>query len=269
MCWSAPSHDVTPEVADAIRALVVAFMDKWVADAAPKGELDQIREEGISPSGLLAPFHDALVPGITLLRERSFSTRLGNLHERVAEMIASSAHREAKRAYDLEGSMPKLAQEVIAQRLNALEAGEIKPDAAAERAELLGTYGQAVSDSTRIDLRLVTHGGDEHLFEMKSGKPNKGQCREMKERLMKAIAIRRSESTWAWWGVPYDPYGERAYAHPYPRHFFDFAAEVKLGSMFWNFVGGDDETYNALLAIYNGVGLEFSERLRSLLSRGL
>ena len=65
-------------------------MQKWLADSIPAEELERIAREGISPSGLLTPFHDALVPGITLLGERSFSTRLGNLHEKVAAVCGRS-----------------------------------------------------------------------------------------------------------------------------------------------------------------------------------
>jgi hypothetical protein len=258
---------LTAAVREDVARLIVDFMEGWIADAIPEDELAQIRDEGISPSGLLAPFHDALVPGITLLRERSFSTRLGNLHERIAETIARSVHAEAQRAYQLTGSMQTLAKEFIAQRLHALEAGEVQPDATAERTALLASFGQTVTESTRIDLRVITHQHEEHLFEMKSAKPNKGQCIEMKDRLMKAIAIRRTPDTWAWWGVPYDPYGEGAYAHPYPRRFFDFLGEVKLGSTFWNFIGDDAGTYDELLAVYSEVGSGFSDRLRVLLTR--
>jgi type II restriction endonuclease TdeIII len=257
---------VTPEVRSIVHDLVASFMEHWIADAIPGDELAQISRDGVSPSGLLAPFHDALVPGIMLLRERSFSTRLGNLHERVAVAVALSEHAEAQRAFDLSGSMPSLAREFISQRLHALEARQVEPDVVTERAGLLNAFGQSVTDSTRIDLRIVTRSGEEHFFEMKSGKPNKGQCLEMKERLMKAVAIRQSPRAWAWWGVPYDPYGEGAYAHPYPGRFFDFANEVKLGRSFWNFVGGNS-TYDELLDIYSLVGETFSERLRSLLTR--
>jgi len=147
---------LTEAVREAVARLIIHFMEGWIADAIPEDELAQIRDEGISPSGLLAPFHDALVPGITLLRERSFSTRLGNLHERIAETIAGSIHAEAQRAYQLEGPMPTLAKEFIAQRLNALEAGDVQPDVTAERTAVLGSFGQTVAEATRIDLRVVT-----------------------------------------------------------------------------------------------------------------
>ena len=89
-------------------------MEKWLADSLPTDELRTIEQEGVSPRGLLAPFHDALVPGIRLLNERGFSTRLGNLHERIAIEIASAVHAEVRRAYDLAGSIPVLAREFIA-----------------------------------------------------------------------------------------------------------------------------------------------------------
>src|SRR5205823_3533303 len=118
--------------------------------------------------------------GITLLRERSFSTRLGNLHERVAVAVGRSAHSEVNRAYELAGMIPTLAREFISQRLRALERQDARPDLGLERDALLKTFGQEVAESTRIDLRIVTVEGEEHFFEIKSAKPNKGQCLEMK-----------------------------------------------------------------------------------------
>lgn len=242
-------------------------MRRWLDDAVPTGELDRIREEAASPSGLLAPFHDALVPGITRLRERAFSTRLGNLHEHVAVAVAKAAHREASRAYSLSGDVPVLAREFITQHLHALEARQIAPAAEVERRTLRQAFGQTVIESTMIDLRVVTHEGHEYFFEMKSGKPNKGQCREMKHRLLTALAIRGGTDTQAWWGVPYDPYGAAPYAHPYPLSFFDFDNEVMLGAHFWNFVGGDANTFGDLLEIYENVGRDFEAEIRAVMVR--
>jgi len=258
---------LAPATRDHVENLITSFMRRWLDDGLPDGELDRIRNEGASPSGLLAPFHDALVPGITLLRERAFSTRLGNLHEHIAVTIASRAHAEAKRAFSLSGDVPVLAREFIAQRLHALESGHASPDAKVERRTIADAFGQSVQETTTIDLRVVTHGGEEHFFEMKSGKPNKGQCLEMKHRLLTAFAIRRSSRTSVWWGVPYNPYGTSSYAHPYPLRFFDFRREVMLGEEFWNFVGDDRGTFRDLLALYERVGHRFEEEIRRVLVR--
>jgi hypothetical protein len=125
-------------------------MENWLAGSVDADELRSMRMRGVSPSGLLAPLHEALVPGITLLRERSFSTSLGNLHERVAELIAKDHHADAERQYRLEGTMPAIVESFITQRLHALESREVRPDWSYERAELLRRFGQTVTAATRI-----------------------------------------------------------------------------------------------------------------------
>ncbi len=246
-----------------VRALLTSFMERWIADSIPAGELEQIASEGVSPRGLLTPFHDALVPGITLLGERSFSTRLGNLHEGIAAAIAEEIHAEVRQPLDLTGSIPVLSREFITQIIRQLERRKAEPDALYEREQLLGHFGERVSAATRIDLYIRAQDGDEHFFEIKSGKPNKGQCIEMKERLMTALAIRHSESAFTWWGIPYNPYGLGPYLHAFALPFFDFEHEVMIGEQFWNFVGGEG-AYEELLEVYREVGEEFADRLREL-----
>jgi len=246
-----------------VKTLLRDFMGVWIAKQYE--ELRRIDEEGVSPSGILAPFHDALVPGIRGLGERGFSTALGNLHERIALGIAREVHADVRRAHDLSGSLPVLAREFITQRVAQLEDRAALPDHSYEREQLLGAFGAEVPEGTRIDLYVKTHEGAEHYFEIKSPKPNKGQCIEMKLRLLTVLGIRRDEGVFVWWGVPYNPYGTAAaYAHPYPPRFFDFPNEVKLGSDFWNFVGGDEGAFDALLDLYRKVGEEYAEQLDAL-----
>jgi type II restriction endonuclease TdeIII len=257
---------VDAETRDQVRDLISGFMERWVADSIPAEELERIAREGVSPRGLLTPFHDALVPGITLLGERSFSTRLGNLHEKVAAVIATEAHAEVHQPHDLSGAIPVLSREFITQRIGALERRDAQPAAAYEREQILSHFGDVVNAGTRIDLYIRTHGGEDHYFEIKSAKPNKGQCIEMKARLLTALAIRRQPSTNTWWGVPYNPYGRGEYRHVYPLSFFDFEHEVMLGEPFWEFAGGNG-TYEELLDVYRQVGEDFTERLRELRER--
>src|SRR5712691_3181214 len=246
---------------DHVKSLLRGFMDTWIAKQYE--ELRRIEQEGVSPSGILAPFHDALVPGIRGLGERGFSTALGNLHERIALVIGESVHEEAQRAFDLSGNLPVLTREFITQRIGQLASGAAAPDHAFERQQLLNAFGAEVPEATRIDLYVKTRAGEWHYFEMKSAKPNKGQCIEMKQRLLTALAIRRQESTRTWWGVPYNPYGRGEYRWVYPLVFFDFEHEVMLGLQFWDFVGGT-RTYEELLDLYRQVGDEFAERIREL-----
>lgn len=254
---------MSTDTAERIRGLLRDFLEQWIAGRY--AELERIEEQGYSREGVLAPFHDALVPGIRGLGERGFSTSLGNLHERVALALAADAHEEAHRAVDLTGQLPVLAREFIAQRVGQLTRREAEPDHLYEREQILAALGDDVAASTRIDLHVKTRDGEDHYFELKSPKPNRGQCIEMKQRQLMALAIRRDPNVFAWWAVPYDPYGRPdAYAHPYPLQFFDFENEVKLGPAFWNFVGDDDETHEALLGSYREVGGEYEQRLDDL-----
>lgn len=238
-------------------------MDTWIGKQHE--ELQRIEDEGVSPSGILAPFHDALVPGIRGLGERGFSTALGNLHERIGLEVATDAHAEARRPYDLAGNLPVLAREFITQRIDQLEARAANPDHAYEREQLLHAFGAEVPEGTRIDLYVRKQDGTEHYFEMKSAKPNKGQCIEMKQRLLTVLGVRRDPNVFVAWGVPYNPYGTAdAYAHPYPARFFDFAQEVKLGDAFWNFLGDDGGTFELLLGLYRSVGEEYTAQLDEL-----
>src|SRR6266702_2590228 len=125
-------------------------MERWINDSIPAGELEQIASEGVSPRGLLTPFHDALVPGITLLGERSFSTRLGNLHEAVAAVVAEERHAEVQQPHDLSGAIPVLSREFITQRIRQLERREAAPNGTYEREQILAHFGEQVSAATRI-----------------------------------------------------------------------------------------------------------------------
>ena len=109
-----------------------------------------------------------LVPGIRGLRERGFSTALGNLHERIALVIGEYAHAEVRRAFDLTGQLPVLAREFITQRIDQLSRGEAAPDHPYEREQLLHAFGDEVPAATRIDLWLKTHSGEDHYFEIKA-----------------------------------------------------------------------------------------------------
>lgn len=114
-----------------VKTLLRGFMETWIAKQYE--ELRRLEHQGMSPNGVLAPFHDALVPGIRGLGERGFSTALGNLHERIALVIAVPVHAEARRAHDLTGNLPVLAREFITQRIDQLEVAAAAPDHPYER----------------------------------------------------------------------------------------------------------------------------------------
>jgi hypothetical protein len=66
---------IPQQTQEGVKTLLRDFMGAWITKQYE--ELRRIEQEGVSPSGILAPFHDALVPGIRGLGERGFSTALG------------------------------------------------------------------------------------------------------------------------------------------------------------------------------------------------
>ena len=52
---------MSPETRARVRALISEFMERWIGSAIPAAELERIAREGVSPSGLLTPFHDAVM----------------------------------------------------------------------------------------------------------------------------------------------------------------------------------------------------------------
>ena len=228
-------------------------------------ELRRIEAEGYSPSGVLAPFHDALVPAFAASASADSRPRWATSTS-ASPSYSPPRHTLKPGAHSIfPGTLPVLAREFITQRINQLIRGEAAPDHLYEREQLLGAFGDEVAATTRVDLFVRTHRGDTHYFEIKSPKPNRGQCIEMKQRQLTALALQRDANTFAWWGVPYDPYGRAdAYSHPHPRRFFDFSNEVKMGADFWNFVGDSPATHESLIGLYRDVGLEYRSELDEL-----
>jgi len=150
----------------------------------------------------------------------------------------------------------------------AAQEREAQPDFEFERENIIGGIGERVNVLIPdMDLFIQTQEGEEHYFEIKSPKANLGQAVAMKEQLMTAVAMRQTEDAWAWWGIPYNPYGSAPFAHSFAQGFFDFDREVMIGAQFWNFVGRSDQTYEELLDIYREVGESTRDRLSEIVRR--
>lgn len=220
---------------------------------------------GRSTQGELKPFHEAMLPP-ELLRasafERSFSTRLGSTFEEVARLIAGQRFPIAERGYATVGEIDFAADAKIEEIINRLQrAGQRpKPDFLRWIDEVLRAESEAkVRRRIVADLYLQDEQGNEYFFELKSPRPNKGQCLEVTQRLLRAHALRRAPRprVQAFYAMAYNPYGEERedYAHSIALNYLDLQNEVLLGREFWDFLGGEG-TYKELLEIYREVGQE-------------
>lgn len=268
---------INEETKIAIKGYLEGFIQGLLEQHRPEIRRAMVREAQAvysSPRGILKPFHEAIIPP-EILRisafERSFSTKLGTTFEECARLIALQTYDVAERGYRASGTMPAAAAAKIEEIIARINEGQT-PDFPALIAEVL-----QVSDEERVerpaiaDLYLRDKAGHEYFFEIKSPRPNKGQCLEVAERLLRIHAITQKNRPYvnAYFAMAYNPYGTRLedYRHSFSLQYLDMQNEVLLGTDFWTLVGGEG-TYEELLEIYREVGREKGKAMIDALAFG-
>ena len=199
------------------------------------------------PEGILAPSEF----------ERSFSSRLGSTFEEAAKLIALGRGYEAERNYRVEGDISQAQFDEIGNIVNEVrEDGFLKTfDDYVKR--VVRVKGPKTRPLTVLSDVFVGAKRKKFFFEIKSPKPNKGQCLEVLERFLRIQAVYGSPSSVkTYYAMPYNPYGSRKeqYSH-WPAKSLDLENQVLLGAEFWDLIGGRG-TYAELLNIYRKVGKE-------------
>ncbi|MGB6167489.1 MAG: TdeIII family type II restriction endonuclease, partial [Geitlerinemataceae cyanobacterium] len=118
---------------------------------------------------------------------------------------------------------------------------------------------------------ILAHDGTEFLFEIKSPKPNKGQCLEVIQRLLRFYVFRgySQPQLQAYYAMPYNPYGSQKSDYKWSQalNYLPFDEAVIIGQDFWNLVGGAT-AYEELLEIYIEVGREKGKYMLDALAFG-
>lgn len=209
------------------------------------------------------PFHQALFPGRDLSiwgEERSFSTALGNRFQKIALILARDVHANGESNYTLTGTIPNATLSTISAIVSDLRSGVRSMNGNYPQfCQMIrsGYAGDLVQRSARLDLFYRDGQDGENYFEIKSPKPNRGQCWEATERLLLVHGLRASHNghVRAYYGMPYNPYGEEktAYAWHHAVELLDINNQVLIGREFWDFIGGAG-TYEELLALFEEIG---------------
>ncbi|MFB2939007.1 TdeIII family type II restriction endonuclease [Aerosakkonemataceae cyanobacterium BLCC-F154] len=233
-----------------------------------------------STKGELKPFQAALIPP-ELIRinqfERGLSTRLGNSLEECARLIALEYHQDARRGYDVTAKV-SIAAFAEAERQkeyyeSAANRGQAKPSFEQMITAVLNARrtDDLVSKTVRADIYILADNGTEYLFEIKAPKPNKGQCLEVIQRLLRFHLLRGANrpQVQAYYAMPYNPSGltKADYKWSQARSYLPFNEAVIIGNEFWNIVGGAT-AYEELLEIYLEVGREKSKYMLDALAFG-
>lgn len=247
-------------------------------DEFTKSDLDPKKPRPLrtkSEEGNIKPFHEAILPhGILLVNEfeRSFSTKLGTTFEESARLIAIEHHKHAERGHKIEGDVTSEAIGTIESIVNEITSRKMKPNYPKLISRVLSaTKGKKIPRSRIADLFVETREGNKLYFEIKSPKPNKGQCLEATERLLQIHAItgQGPPKTQTYYAMAYNPYGvdKKDYDHSFTLGYMDVENQVKIGKEFWDMLGGKG-TYEDVLSIYKQVGMEKGPDLVDQLALG-
>ena len=235
--------------------------EKTVSGFDPK-QLRPTRQE--SRKGDLKPFHESLLPdGLLTIAEfeRSFSTKLGTTFEECARLIALDHHTDARRGYRVAGKISLEAVSRIEEIVSEIGSGGVKPEFASSVQEIieLAGEGEGVERPNIADLYIKRADGTELYFEIKSPKPNKGQCLEATRRQLEihGVTHRQGRRVSAYFASAYNPWGvdKSTYNHSFAKNYMDLKDQVLIGKEFWDLVGGEG-TYEEVLDIYQEVGRE-------------
>ncbi|MHC0064188.1 TdeIII family type II restriction endonuclease [Nostoc sp. UIC 10890] len=233
-----------------------------------------------SSNGELKPFQAALIPP-ELIRinqfERGLSTKLGNSFEECARLIALEHHQDVRRGYDIKSEVSLAAfAEAEIQKQNYESAAKKEQAKPSFEQMITAVINACRSDDleikvVRADLYILAKDGTEFLFEIKAPKPNKGQCLEVLQRLLRFHLLRgvNRPQLQAYYAMPYNPYGvtKADYKWTQAKSYLPFEEAVIIGNEFWNIVGGVT-AYEELLEIYLEVGRDKSKYMLDALAFG-
>jgi hypothetical protein len=257
---------ITKNTRQSIKGYLEGFIQGMIDEKTDNGfdpkQLRPLRNE--SKKGDLRPFHESLLPdGLLKITEfeRSFSTKLGTTFEECARLIALDNHKYAKRGHRVTGQISLKAVKRIEEITSKIGTGGMKsgyPEFVEEIVKIAGD-GESVERTSIADLYIVKKDGTEIFIEIKSPKPNKGQCLEATGRLLQihGITYKKYPKVKAYYATAYNPYGidKSTYKHSFVVNYMDLEDEVLLGKEFWDLVGGHG-TYEEILEIYQEVGRE-------------
>lgn len=213
--------------------------------------------------GILKRFHHAIMPA-ELLKinafERSFSTTLVTTFEACARLIALEHHQQAVRGYSVEENVSQNALNEVENIVRQLG------NPAAERLSLADMVSRVLDrqkDNDLVPVKVISglyvrkHNGEEMFFEIKSPVPNKGQCLEVLQRILRVHLLRGKTrpAVSAYFAMAYNPFGRgrNEYRWSIAHQYLPFEEAVVLADEFWRLLGGTG-TYEHLLQIYQEVG---------------
>jgi hypothetical protein len=218
------------------------------------------------------PLYAALVPDEIFKCshfERRFVTPFGKVWEKLALVTAEKSLGYAQTDYLIQGIVKQERLIRIAEVLNNLEHPErkktrIKPDWDRELSYILEGSGEDIPVQITCDLFAESSNtGEKYAIELKAPLPNSDQTKVSKEKLLKSHTMQPRKVDFAYFALPYNPYGKKEnYSWSFPDRWFDMKQDkvVLIGDEFWDKLGGIG-TYQTFISAINEIGEEYKVRI--------
>jgi hypothetical protein len=253
-------------IALAIKNVVSLMMDKVMENVLIKNPF--IKEEHRANK----PLYAALVPDEIFKGshfERRFVTPFGGVWEKLAHVVAVEAHGNCTMGYSVEGTVGSESLRRIQEVLNRLEhnkkgSDKIKPNWDEELKYIKEGGGNPIPVSVICDVFIHNEESNiRYAFELKGPLPNSDQTKVSKEKMFKLLAMEPPKVDYAFYALPYNPYGKKEdYKWGFPMRWFNMQLDksVLIGNEFWDLIGGKG-TYNNFIKELNLLGKEYRERI--------
>ncbi|MFZ4702968.1 MAG: TdeIII family type II restriction endonuclease [Candidatus Methylumidiphilus sp.] len=218
------------------------------------------------------PLYAALVPDEIFKGshfERRFVTPFGRVWEQLAYVVALEAHGHCVMGHTIIGSVGSESLRRIQEVLNGLEhrkkgAEKINPSWEEELIYIQQGGGNPIPTSITCDIFIDSQENNlKYAVELKGPLPNSDQTKVSKEKMFKLLAMYPKQVDYAYYALPYNPYGNKQdYQWDFPMRWFNMREDscVLIGNEFWDLVGGTG-TYEYFIREINVLGKEYRERI--------
>jgi Type II restriction endonuclease, TdeIII len=196
-------------------------------------------------------------------------TPFGGVWEKLAQVVAQEAHGHCALGHSIGGVVGSESLRRIQEVLNKLEHSakeddKIKPNWAKELKYIKSGGGDPIPVNVTCDIFIHNEESDtKYAFELKGPMPNSDQTKVSKEKIFKLLAMSPKQVDYAYYALPYNPYGKKAeYKWVFPMRWFDMHNDesVLIGNEFWDLIGGAG-TYKSFIKEVNKLGKEYKERI--------
>ena len=253
-------------VAFAIKQVVTKMMDRVMENVLEKDPF--IKEKHHSAK----PLYAALVPDEIFKGshfERRFVTPFGSVWEKLAQVVATEAHGNCTMGHTINGNIGSESLRRIQEVLNKLEHNKknelkVKPDWEVELNYIQEGGGEPIPVSVTCDIFINNEETNtKYAFELKGPLPNSDQTKVSKEKMFKLLAMKPKQVDFAFYALPYNPYGKKEdYKWTFPLRWFNMQKDksVLIGNEFWELIGGKG-TYHNFIKEVNLLGKGYRERI--------